>query len=111
MNKTVTVADLDTRLALQSNVPTRGPGGAVVPGWVTFATVWGRVDEQSGRETLRAGQIQAERVVIVTMWKRDGLRARMRATFAGRTLDIKAVIPAKDNPAFQELHCVEVVSG
>jgi len=110
MTKT-TIASLDTRIALQSNIPTRGPGLGVVPNWVTFDTAWGRVDEQSGREALRAGQLQAERVVVVTIWKRDDLRARMRATFAGRVLDIQGVIPAKDDPAFQELHCVEVVAG
>ena len=105
-----TIASLDTRITLQSNVPTRGPGLGVVPNWVTFGTVWGRVDEQSGREALRAGQLQAERVVVVTIHRRDDLRPRMRATFAGRILDIQAVIPAKNDPGFQELHCAEVVS-
>lgn len=41
--------------------------GERVDSWVPGAPVWARVDEQPGREVLRAGQVDGRQNVLVTM--------------------------------------------
>lgn len=97
--------DLRHRVLLQSLGTTQDSIGQPVIAWADFATVWGDVRFLSGLETVKAdAPISVARASIRIRFL-AGVVANMRATYDGRTFDIKAVLPDSTGRRFIDLAC------
>lgn len=85
--------ELDQRVTLQSldnNVPARDAYGAPSQTWQVVATVWARVQPQSGREFVAAQAAQGELLYKVVLRYRADVEATWRVLWDGRILEIAA---------------------
>ena len=84
---------LDGKVTLRR--PTRSwAGGEPAESWADAGTFWASVDEESGREAIRAGQVEARQAVIVTARWVDAGHASPQdriQTQDGRTLEVHSV--------------------
>jgi SPP1 family predicted phage head-tail adaptor len=76
--------------------------------WASVATVWAEVRDLSGNESERAKQMQITANVAVTVRHRSGLSASQRVRYAGRDLEIKAVLDADGTRRELLLMCGEL---
>jgi len=86
--------ELNRRITVQKNTPTRSASGGVKPAWTTHATLWAAKRDQSGTETFSAG---AERAAIRTIWRilysseAAAITAQMRITYDSKTYWIEVI--------------------
>ena len=83
------------RVVLQTPTVTQNAYGEPVQSWSTIVTVWARVEPTSGKERFAAMQQQSEidhRIVCRYQSALSTLAADDRATWNGKTFDIKSVI-------------------
>ena len=90
---------------------TRDASQAVVPTWVTTATVWASVEPIGGREAMVNGQVQANATHRVVMRHREDVTAKERLVWltskpTGQLLNIERVAPAVGVGNSLELMCV-----
>jgi SPP1 family predicted phage head-tail adaptor len=64
--------DLDRRIAIQRFTTEESPSGEPIQTWTTIATVWAKVDQQTGREFFAASQEVSERKTVFRIrWMPD----------------------------------------
>lgn len=56
--------DLDRRIMIQRVTIEFSPSGSPIETWNTLATVWAKVDQQSGREFFATAQVVSERKTV-----------------------------------------------
>lgn len=98
------------RVTLQELVKTDDGYGGIAETWRDVATVWAAVEPLSGDERYAAQQVQSDLTHRVTIRYRAGVRPQMRVMYAGRVLQIVAVIDREERHRYLELLCSEVVS-
>lgn len=84
---------LDTLVTPQSSTPTWSAGEAT-DSWVDGTAFWASVDEATGREQIRAGQIDSRQAVVVTARYSDTKALTPTDRLAlpdGRILDIESI--------------------
>lgn len=69
---------MDEKITIQEPVNTKDDYGQGVPVWTDVATVWARVDDQSGGERLQAEQVTAYMGTKITVRYRSDLDETMR---------------------------------
>ena len=77
--------------------------------WLTYATVWARVQPISGREFQEGRLDRGELTHVVTIRYLAGVRPDMRINFEGRYLKIVAVRDLEERNRTLELDCNEEV--
>jgi SPP1 family predicted phage head-tail adaptor len=97
---------LRERITVQQPTETRNRLGESVFEWSTFATVWASVQGVTSREALLAGQQQLDITHRVRLRFLDGLTAKMRLSWRGRTLEIVSLLE-QENRTIHELLCQE----
>ncbi|MGI9425184.1 MAG: phage head closure protein [Hyphomicrobiaceae bacterium] len=86
------IASLRHRLSIEKPVRDDQPGGgSAAITWQTIATVWARVDAQSGREIAATDTVAARLNVDITIRHRDDVDATMRLVDGKRIYEILAV--------------------
>lgn len=83
--------DLDRRIVLEQNTPTRDSLGAPIASWATFATVWAQVRPQRGTEPFQGDQENPRRPTTFRLRYRGDLTEDMRIVYAGDTYDIESI--------------------
>lgn len=108
----INAGDLDQRLQIQANTPTKDAMGGLVDSWATAATVWGQVlpKDGSGREYLRGQQVNADVTHVIRMRYYSGLTVRHRILNEGstRTFNIVQVVNADERLCEHVLAAKEV---
>lgn len=99
------------RVTIQELVRTDDGYGGITETWQDVATVWAAVEPLRGNERYRAQQVQAELTHKVAMRYRVGVKPQMRLLYAGRVLEIEAVIDVEERHRWLELLCSEVVQN
>lgn len=78
--------------------------------WTDYATVWGKVEDLSGRDYVQARMLGEASLVtsrITVRWRPD-LDPHMRVRVGDRTFDIKAILDPDGRRRFLEIMCAEV---
>lgn len=109
--------DLDTRLTAQT-ASHAWDAGERVDAWSDGPTFWASVDERTGREAIRAGQVDAEAPVVVTARYADAaaLTPKDRLRRGGTEAEpegVLRIVGARDvgRRRWRELLCVEDRDG
>lgn len=107
------IGKLRHRLTIEEEVRVADGGGGFDLSWQAIATepvVWGRVTPLSGREVLRASQLQTPVSHRVTIRYRADVTASMRLTLGSRVFNIRALINVEERDRWLELTCEEGVA-
>ncbi|MFH1731833.1 MAG: phage head closure protein [Planctomycetota bacterium] len=98
------------RVALQAATSAQDSYGEAIKTWATVKSVWGRVEDLTGRELLLAQQVQSEATVRVTIRYPSGttLTSANRVVADGRTLEIVSVANPEGGRRELVLMCQEV---
>ncbi len=101
------------RVVIEQNQATQDTFGAETDAWVSWATVYARVESLSGREYFdqQAAQTLAEVTHRVVIRYRDGITPTLRVVWKGQVFDIEAVIEVESRGRELHLMCREVVDG
>lgn len=83
--------DLNTRITIESFTP--GDGWSDPGGWAEYVTLWANVRHLRGSEAIRSDKETTEVQASIRVRWRSDLNAGMRAVVAGKTYDVKAVLP------------------
>jgi len=106
----VSIGERRQRVAFQTASVARDAFGEPDQTWTTLATQWALVKPLSGSERTRANEIHGEittRIVTRNNSTMDSLNPGDRATWDGRTYDIKAVIHRDHRRSELEILAVE----
>lgn len=95
--------DLNRRIIIQSATTTQDANGEPVQSWSTFATVWAKVTDISGREFVLSGGVQNEVQTKILIRYLFGVLPAMRIVDGSRTYTVEAVLE-QGNRA-QQLMC------
>lgn len=98
------------RVVFQSPTITQDDFGEPDKSWSTLCTSWALVQPLSGSERLKANEVQGEittRIVTRNRSELSGIGPDDRATWSGRTFDIRAVIHRDQRRHELELLCTE----
>lgn len=83
---------LRDRVTLQSPTRTRATSGQVTVEWADVATVYAAVEGLTGSELYRARQVQPDVSYKVRLRWRADVTADWRIVWAGKSLDVAAVV-------------------
>lgn len=104
------IGTLRRRVTIQTFEPTFDEFHQPVKDWVDYTTVWGSVENLTGREYFQAQQVETNTVdTRITIRWRDDITAHMRALANGKTYDIQAVLDKEGRERQLELMCREVI--
>lgn len=83
---------LDRRITIQTSTRSETYPGEWEETWTDGATVWASVHEATGRELIRAGQVDAEQPIVVTTRYRatSTVTTHDRFTYNGEVLHIRS---------------------
>lgn len=81
---------LRRRVTFQNQTKAGDAAGQRVETWANFATVWGSVQDVSGRELVRGGVAAGQATTVVRIRHRAGITNGMRAIVGPRTFEIIA---------------------
>jgi len=101
------------RVVFQTPTVTQDAFGEPDKTWTTLCTSWALVQPMKGRERFSADQVQADvDTRIVTRYRNDiaSLSPKDRATWGGKTYDIKSVIWRDHTRKELEILCQEHIS-
>jgi SPP1 family predicted phage head-tail adaptor len=80
------------QVVIERKTETQSSTGAPIETWSTFATVWANMMPLSGKEFLRAEQLQSSiQATCVIRWL-DGVVPTMRVVFKGLKYNISAIL-------------------
>lgn len=105
-----TTSRLRQRLTLQEEVHAADGAGGYVRSWQNVADLWAEIQTISGREHLRAGQLQSEVSHRVIMRYRSGVMAGMRLLYDSRAFNIRYVINVEERKEQLEMLVEEGVA-
>lgn len=83
--------ELDRRVVIESNTPTRTASGDETEVWTTFATRSARKIDLAGDEQFRGRAIAAEISTIFTIRDLAGITVLMRISLGGLIYDIRGI--------------------
>jgi len=87
-----TAQELNRKVVFERFTETQDPiSGEMIEAWVTFATVFAKVEPLVGREYLAAAAVQAEDTTKFTMRHLGGIDASMRIAFDGKLFNIQSI--------------------
>ena len=100
------------KLIIQSNVPTSGARGELVPAWAAISgtsEVWASIEQGTGRELIAAQQIRPEVSAIVKTRYRSDLTPRHRFKVKGtsRILEIIGLADKDGDSQYLIIQCKE----
>ena len=81
--------ELDRRITIEVNAPTRSASGAAVDSWSAFATVWAKRRDVGGREIRAGAEFVGEIDAVFTVRWLAGVTDAMRVDDDGTLFDIK----------------------
>jgi SPP1 family predicted phage head-tail adaptor len=85
----IAAGNLDRRITLQRQTPSRDSVGGVVETWTDVATVWASVRSLSGKESAIAQQVQSQASLVVGIRWRNDISNAMRVQLEdGRSAQI-----------------------
>jgi len=79
---------LDRKITLQSATITRGAAGGRVKTWSDVATVWAKIEMQSGEERQEGGDVIARQRMDVVTWYYPGFKNTWRILYHGIAYEI-----------------------
>lgn len=85
------VGSMRHRLAFQSRSTSQDAFGQPLLTWVTYMTVWGAVEDLSGRELLAAQQVNAEVTTNILIRYRAGVLPVHRVFYDNTAYNIRTV--------------------
>jgi len=106
----MSIGERRQRVVFQTATITQDAFGEPDQTWTTLATQWAMVQPLKGAERTRANEVHAEvttRIVTRNNDTIDGLAPGDRATWSGRTYDIKSVIHRDHRRSELEILAVE----
>lgn len=107
MAKTKSIGNLDQRITIEANTPSRESDGGEISSWSTVATVWASVDYGNSvtmdSEKFEADQNTAVDRVIFTIRHRSDVNKKMRVLFGSEYYDIVAINRSQDRNKYLEL--------
>lgn len=106
----MSIGERRMRVVFQSHTVTQDATGEPDKTWTTIATQWALVQPLKGSERLRANETQAElttRIVTRNSSQLNALTPGDRATWSGRTYDIRSVIHRDHRRKELEVLCTE----
>ena len=86
------IGKLRHRIDIQQPVTVQDSYGQAVITWATVDTVWGSVDELSGRELLVSKQVASNVTTRITIRHYQGLNTQYRIVYGGNVYNIESVI-------------------
>ena len=83
----------DRRVTIQTATRSEVYPGEYEEAWTSGASVWAHVSEETGREAIRAGQVDAEQAVVVTTRYEatQNVTANDRLLYDGEVLHIQSI--------------------
>ena len=105
----IRAGELRHRVTIQQLVESQNEYGEITTTPQTFASVWGAVEDLSGREYFAAQQINAEVSTRIRIRYRAGVVPKMLAVCDGRIYDILAVLDPDGRRRELHLMCKAVV--
>ena len=106
----MSIGERRQRVVFQRATVTQSASGEPVQTWATLCTSWALVQPLRGRERFQAMEVQAEVDTRIVTRNRTALAALSpgdRATWSGRTFDIRSVIHRDHRRHELELMCTE----
>jgi len=104
----VKAGDLRNRVTFQKREIDSATGG--LTDWVDYVTVWGKVEDLSGRDYFQAQMLGEASLVtsrITVRWRPD-LDPHMHVRVGGRTFEIKAILDPDGRRRFLQIMCAEL---
>jgi len=101
---------LDKRVQIDSRVEADDEAGEPIVTWTPFATVWGAIEPQRGREFVTEAQPHAQGDVRIRIRYLPGVQEKMRASCAGVLYDVQAVLDLKESHDEMHLICIKGMS-
>ena len=83
--------NMDRRITIEKNTPTRSATGEEKENWTTLATVWAEVNSVGGGERFRGAHIVAEATTSFVIRHRTDVTEKMRIQFDGDDYDIHVI--------------------
>lgn len=83
--------EMDRRIVIEQNTPTRSSSGAEKAAWTTLATVWAKVMEQRGREFFGSQTVVGEAKAVFRIRHRSDVTRAMRISYNGEIWDIHSI--------------------
>lgn len=102
--------ELRHRVTIQQPGSTVDDAGQPV-GFEDVATVWARVYDAGGKESVNDDRTVDVRTVRVVLRYRPGILGKMRVLFGDRILEIQQVLQTDGKHVMHELICFEVANG
>ena len=103
----LSAGDLDRRVTLQARSTSMDSFGQQLTTWTVAFDAWARVTPLTGRELLAAQAIVPETTHEVVIRYRASTSPGMRVVYAGRVLDVRAVLDEDSAHVQQQLLCSE----
>lgn len=97
--------DLNNRVTIQQQGPSKDALGQLVTTWTDVATVWANIRHNSGIETIRAGADASTVRASIRIRYKSGLNAGMRVVAGSAVYLVKAVMPDMGGKEFVDLAC------
>jgi SPP1 family predicted phage head-tail adaptor len=96
-------------LTFQTQSTGQDASGEPLDTWTDAFTVWGSVEDLSGKEVLRDGAFSAQITTVVTIRHREGILSGQRIIVGSRTLELAAPpIDKTGRVREMELLCKEI---
>lgn len=83
--------DLNEEIIIQSYTEIRSATGSTTYSWSTYATVWARAMEQTGREFFQSDQENPEARAVFRIHYRSDLDRKMRIVYRGDNWNIESI--------------------
>lgn len=96
------------RVTIQTVSEAQNSIGEIVETWITFATVWARIDPLSGRQLLAANQLDEPVSARMLMRYMPGITGKLRVVYSGTTYNIRGAPMVDANRSEIELLLEEV---
>lgn len=98
------------RVIIEQPDDSRSASGAIVKGWVEFASRWASIQPIRARETFQSKEFISEVTHQVKVRYLEGLTNKMRLVFGTRTFDILEVLNVDERNRELVLSCKEGLS-
>lgn len=99
------IGEMRERVTLQSPLPVADGAGGAVPGWSEGISLWAKVEELGGSESVSAERLAARARLRVTIRRRSDITTEMRLLWKARAYDIRALRDVDGRNRFLILDC------
>ena len=105
------IADLRHRIEIQSLVKTADDQGGFVSSWTTLMTIWAKIDNITGQESIFAQRLDANYDHKILIRNAVGITPEMRIVFDNRKFQIHSVVRLGERRFFTEILAKEGVAS